>query len=147
MSLIVLYFLHSTSVLSFYIDVVLTLSIEIMFFGHRDWKYSVSNKSCTWYCSYVFCHSHDHLLWLQNTHLQHTHSPYPPGLLHWHWGNHMIAPVPVKQPWRIWVKSVGSKPKQSTTNLCIILRMCCMFGPKAGLNVPQPFVSLASDWP
>ena len=28
MSLILLYFLHSTSVLSFYIDVVLTLSIE-----------------------------------------------------------------------------------------------------------------------
>ena len=24
------------------------------------------------------------------------------GLLHWHWGNHMIAPVPVKQPWNIW---------------------------------------------
>ena len=29
MSLIVLYFLHNTSVLSFYIDVVLTLSIEV----------------------------------------------------------------------------------------------------------------------
>ena len=29
--------------------------------------------------------------------------PYPSGLLHWHWGNHTIAPVPVKQPWRIWV--------------------------------------------
>ena len=24
--------------------------------------------------------------------------PYPSGLLHWHWGNHMIAPVPLKQP-------------------------------------------------
>ena len=22
--------------------------------------------------------------------------PYPSGLLHWHWGNHKIAPVPVK---------------------------------------------------
>ena len=30
MSLIVLYFLHSTSVLSFYIDVVLTLSISMV---------------------------------------------------------------------------------------------------------------------
>ena len=30
-------------------------------------------------------------------------TPYTSGLLHWHWGNHMIAPVPVKQPWRIWV--------------------------------------------
>ena len=28
---------------------------------------------------------------------------YSSGLLHWHWGNHTIAPVPVKQPWRIWV--------------------------------------------
>ena len=28
---------------------------------------------------------------------------YPSGLLHWHWGNHAIAPVPVKQPWRLWV--------------------------------------------
>ena len=31
-------------------------------------------------------------------------SSYSSGLLHWHWGNRMIAPVPVKQPWRIWVK-------------------------------------------
>ena len=29
--------------------------------------------------------------------------PYPLGLFHWHWGNHMIAPVPVKQLQRIWV--------------------------------------------
>ena len=26
---------------------------------------------------------------------------YSSGLLHWHRGNHAIAPVPVKQPWRI----------------------------------------------
>ena len=24
------------------------------------------------------------------------------GLLHWHWGSHMIAPVLVKEPWKIW---------------------------------------------
>ena len=29
--------------------------------------------------------------------------PYPSGLLHWHWGNHVTVPVPVKQPLRIWV--------------------------------------------
>ena len=29
---------------------------------------------------------------------------YHSGLLQWHRGNHMIAPVPVKQPWRIWIK-------------------------------------------
>ena len=32
--------------------------------------------------------------------------PYPSGLLHWHWGNHTIAPVPVKQPWGIWLKAL-----------------------------------------
>ena len=36
--------------------------------------------------------------------------PYPSGLLHWHWGNLMIAPVPVKQPWNIWEK----QPHEST---------------------------------
>ena len=30
--------------------------------------------------------------------------PYLSGSLHWHWGNHMIAPVPVKSPWKIWIK-------------------------------------------
>ena len=29
--------------------------------------------------------------------------PYLSGLLNWHWGDHMIAPVPVKLPWTIWV--------------------------------------------
>ena len=28
--------------------------------------------------------------------------PYTSRLLHWHWGNRMIAPVPVKRPWRVW---------------------------------------------
>ena len=32
--------------------------------------------------------------------------PYPSGLFHRHWGNHMIAPVPVKQPWRIWTTQI-----------------------------------------
>ena len=39
----------------------------------------------------------------------------PSGLLHWHWGNHMIAPVPVKQPWRIWVQFTSTKPQQNNT--------------------------------
>ena len=38
--------------------------------------------------------------------------PYPSGLLHWCWGNHVIAPVLVKQPWRIWVNT----SKESTKN-------------------------------
>ena len=28
---------------------------------------------------------------------------YSSRLLHWHWGNLMVAPVPGEQPWRIWV--------------------------------------------
>ena len=39
------------------------------------------------------------LLWFEIAHLQQYHS----GLLHWRYGNHMISPVPVKQPWMIWV--------------------------------------------
>ena len=31
--------------------------------------------------------------------------PYSPGLLHWHWGNHTIAPVPEEQPWRMGVNT------------------------------------------
>ena len=31
------------------------------------------------------------------------------GSIQWHWGNHTIAPVPLKGPWRIWVNiSYGS---------------------------------------
>ena len=29
--------------------------------------------------------------------------PYLSGLLQWHWNNHAIVPVPLKQSWRIWV--------------------------------------------
>ena len=52
--------------------------------------------------------------------------PYPSGLLHWHCGNLTIAPVPVKQPWRIWINTSCefilndsiTTTKQSTTKLC-----------------------------
>ena len=45
-------------------------------------------------------------------------------LLHWHWGNRMIAPVPVKQPWRIWIKSTNTNPQHNSIKIwtmCIIL--------------------------
>ena len=51
--------------------------------------------------------------------------PYFSGLLHWHWGNHMIAPVPVNQPWRIWVNVSCEAPwttKSSMTKLCACFR-------------------------
>ena len=51
---------------------------------------------------------------------------YPSGLLHWHCGNLMIAPVPAKQPWWIWINTSCefimndciTTTKQSTTKLC-----------------------------
>ena len=45
MSLIVLYFLYSTSVLSFYIDVVLTLSIRFMLNMNFWWLFIISTHS------------------------------------------------------------------------------------------------------
>ena len=48
MSLIVLYFLHSTSVLSFDIDVVLTLSILCNFcYKWSHWDYNIITEICT----------------------------------------------------------------------------------------------------
>ena len=52
--------------------------------------------------------------------------PYPSGLLHWHCGNLTIAPVPAKQPWRIWINTSCefimndyiTTTKQSTTKPC-----------------------------
>ena len=43
---------------------------------------------------------------------QYSTYPHPSGLLHWHWGNRMIAPEPVKQPWGMWV----NKTYQSSNN-------------------------------
>ena len=40
---------------------------------------------------------------------------YSSELLHWHWGNHMIAPVPVKWSWRICVKLVTTYTWHNTT--------------------------------
>ena len=53
-------------------------------------------------------------------------SPYLSGLLHWHYGNLTIAPVPAKQPWWIWINTSCefimndciTTTKQSTTKPC-----------------------------
>ena len=39
----------------------------------------------------------------------------PFGLLHWHWANYTVAPVPVKHPRRIWVN--GSMNPAGTQNI------------------------------
>ena len=52
--------------------------------------------------------------------------PYPSGLLHRHCGNLMIAPVPAKQPWWIWINTSFefimndyiTTTKQGTTKPC-----------------------------
>ena len=59
-------------------------------------------------------------------------NPYPSGLLPWHWGNHMIAPVPVKQPWRTCINTPEpainwnnkTTTNQSTTKPCIYFMGC-----------------------
>ena len=38
---------------------------------------------------------------------------YSSRLLRGHWGNRMIAPVPMTQPWRVWVKSTSSSPQKT----------------------------------
>ena len=61
--------------------------------------YSTSQDVCIWFA--LCCV----LLWFATGKI----FPYPSGLLHWHWGNHTIAPAPVKQPWGIWVHTVTVK--------------------------------------
>ena len=67
--------------------------------------------------------------------------PYPSGLPHWHWGNHMIAPVPVKQPWRIWVNSSPNSlwPRdviwwQGSRSTLAQVMACCLMAPSHYLN-------------
>ena len=47
--------------------------------------------------------------------------PYLPGLLNWHWGNPMIAPVPVKQPWKIWVMIIWTQQSEAQQSWVHIL--------------------------
>ena len=58
---------------------------------------------CTWF---TVCMD---LLWMCTG----LFDPYHWELLHWHWGNHMIAPVPVKQPSRIWVNTNHMNPSRT----------------------------------
>ena len=36
---------------------------------------------------------------------------HPSRLLHWHWGNCIIAPVPAKHPWNKWINLINSHLK------------------------------------
>ena len=63
--------------------------------------FSISNQICTWHC-YGCIIFYSRFMWYIYS--------YSSGLLPWHWGNHMIAPVPVKYPWRVWVKFTSIWP-------------------------------------
>ena len=59
--------------------------------GHGLFCYCMSQEIRTLFAIFV-C-----VLWSGNCWF----CPYPSGLLHWHWGNHAIAAMPGKQPWRM----------------------------------------------
>ena len=107
---------------------------------------SASVKDCAWcwlsYCSleihmgqYTYGPSQDicitlahccNLLWFDTGRL----SPYPSGLLHWYWGN-MIAPAPVKQPWRIWAtqwsRDIATTKKDHSKTVHILWDIACIW--------------------
>ena len=66
--------------------------------------------------------------------------PYPPGLLHWHWGK--IARVPMKLPWWVWVKRLVTGRKVRTVWIirgvyCILSIICFQ---SYGLMTPCHFM-------
>ena len=69
------------------------------------------HKIHTWFCCVFFVVVilliHSRSMWCI--------CPYSSGLLHRHWGNHMIAPVQVKQPCRMQVQSYQIWQQQSNT--------------------------------
>ena len=58
---------------------------------------------------FVGCDVSNRFLWIIH--------PYPAGLLHWHWGNRIIAPMPIGQYRRIWLWSSSTKPLQTTAKV------------------------------
>ena len=91
--------------------------------------------------------------------------PYFSGLLHWHWGNHMIAPMPVNQPWRIWVtqshistehytKTKQNKEQQNQVHILwdIVYMLCQYISIHNGAqdwcqySVPIPFYDVITKW-
>ena len=85
MSLIVLYFLHSTSVLSFYIDVVLTLSIIIIIII----IFIIINHYCYCYCYCDSCYKLHSVRQHNYTHIYAISQPL--------WSRHAVTIIPL--PW------------------------------------------------
>ena len=47
--------------------------------------------------------------------------PYSSGLLHWHWGNHMIAPMPIEVTMKELNELIPSQYEEYISHLLIIL--------------------------
>ena len=69
--------------------------------------------------------------------------PYPSGLLHWHFGNLTIAPVPAKQPW--WIEKNTSC--EFIMNDCITTTKQCTTKPCAYFLGYTVYTKLASSPP
>ena len=103
------FFFHFSAAFSCFCPLVAQIVRPVKYvhvFGIHSTSHKISTcfrKICTYFCCASFCCGyiiiHSRLIWFIYA--------YPSGLLHWHWGNHMIAPVPVKYSWRVWVKSTG----------------------------------------
>ena len=74
------------------------------------WGYGIPHKIAV--LCFVLFRWHNDTWWILNEYMSCFYS-YASRLLRWHWGNRMIALVPVKQPWRIWVKLIAIRPQQS----------------------------------
>ena len=52
--------------------------------------------------------------------------PYSSGLLHWHRGNHINAPVLVKQTWKIWIKKLQPRQNKAQQNRPVCYGTYCI---------------------
>ena len=71
------------------------------------------------------------------------------GLLHWHWGNHMIAPVPVKQPWKMSFNLSHVSSKKSSKNNAITTTKRSTTKPGAffmGYTLDQGTIWIWTNW-
>ena len=90
----------------------------------------------------MFCCGYN-LWWILSEYMRFIY-PYPSGLIHLYWCNHIIAPgsIPMKQPSTIWVNSVHNSSNHSKTQqvqtVYIILEnkcICIAFLERSPINV------------
>ena len=109
-----------------YIYIYITHSTYNIYNEYNTFRMPNTNHPKNYTRQFAFCCV---LLWFDTC----QYHPYPSGLLHWHWGNHMIAPVPVKQTWRIWVNKLHGVSRDDITKIntnrnksaCIFYGMYC----------------------